>query len=327
MEGIANKIFQISNSDEFQKLALKIFRFQSEKNSLYNLYIKELKMEIASINNVKDIPFLPVEFFKTHQVFSGEFVPERFFSSSGTTGQKTSSHYISDIRIYEQSFLQCFNIFYGKPSDYFFYCLLPSYLEREGSSLVYMTKKLIELSGHKESGFFLSNTDELYASILKSEEKNQKAILLGVSYALLDFAEKYPMKLQHTLVMETGGMKGREKEITRHEMYDFLKQNLGIAAVHSEYGMTELLSQAYSSADGTYQTPPWMKVFIRDLNDPLTLIGKGKTGGINIIDLANIHSCSFIETKDLGRINRDGTFEVSGRFDNSDIRGCSLMVS
>ena len=327
LKNIGNKIFSIRSSIEFQEAALQIFRFQAEKNDIYNKYLNALNIDVSEIENISDIPFLPVEFFKTNKVFSGKSEPEIIFSSSGTSGQSVSRHYVADISIYEKSFLSCFNIFYGNPADYIFYCLLPSYLEREGSSLVSMAKKLIDLSGHTESGFFLSNTNELFNCILNSEKRKQKAILLGVSFALLDFAEKYPMELTYTIVMETGGMKGRKKEITRFEMHDFLKQKLGIKAVHSEYGMTELLSQAYSEADGMYKLPPWMKLFIRDINDPLSLVKEGTSGGINIIDLANIYSCSFIETKDLGRINVDGTFEVTGRFDNSDIRGCSLMIS
>jgi hypothetical protein len=275
---------------------------------------------------LKEIPFLPIQFFKSHKVLSSQKPIERTFSSSGTTGSITSKHYITDISFYEKSFRKGFEQFYGNIEDYVILALLPSYLEREGSSLIYMVDALIKQSNHKESGFYLNNLSELNETLLKLESQGKQTLLIGVSFALLDFIETYSFKLKYTLVMETGGMKGRRKELVRSELHSILKQGFGVENIHSEYGMTELLSQAYSRGDGIFECPNWMKVFVRDPEDALTILDPKKTGGINVIDLANVNSCSFIATQDLGKINQDGTFEIVGRFDHSDIRGCNLMV-
>jgi phenylacetate-coenzyme A ligase PaaK-like adenylate-forming protein len=321
-----NHIFNISTSLDFEEQALKLFRFQATENPVYKEYMRILKVNPEEITHLKDIPFLPIDFFKSHKIVCGSEKTEKVFYSSGTTGMTRSNHYISNLSVYETSFIKGFELFYGPIADYCFLALLPTYLENESSSLVYMADHLIRMSNHPESGFYLKNTEELISKIKDLEEKGQKTILLGVSYALLDIAEKYPMQLKNTIVMETGGMKGKRKELTRSELHSILKSGFGVKTIHSEYGMTELLSQAYSNGEGTFFCPPWMKVIIRDTYDPFSFLEYGKSGGINIIDLANINSCSFIETKDLGKINSDGSFEVSGRFDNSDIRGCNLLV-
>jgi len=326
-EKILSHIFSIKSETVFESLALQIFNLQANCNPVYKDFLTHLKITPSTITSLKEVPFLPIDFFKTHHVICGMQTPEKTFYSSGTTGQIRSNHYISDLSVYEKSFMKGFEQFYGPINDYCILALLPSYLENESSSLVYMTDHLIRLSGHTDSGFYLKNTDELVTKIKHLEDKTQKTILLGVSYALLDLVEKYPLKLKHTIVMETGGMKGRRKELTRDELHKILTSGFGVETIHSEYGMTELLSQAYSKGNGKFYCPPWMKVFIRDTYDPFSFLDAGKSGGINIIDLANINSCSFIETKDLGKINSDGSFEVSGRFDNSDIRGCNLLIA
>jgi len=248
------------------------------------------------------------------------------FSSSGTTGMVTSKHLVTDVSLYERSFMQGFKAFYGNIQDYTVLALLPSYLERDGSSLIYMVDHLIRESGDPQSGYFLYDHDALYAALQRQKLTNRKTLLIGVTYALLDFVEKYQIKFPGLIIMETGGMKGKRPEMLREELHNQLKEGFGVAAIHSEYGMTELLSQAYSKAEGIFACPPWMKILIRDTNDPLTILPQGRTGGLNIIDLANLNSCSFIATQDLGKTLGDGTFEVLGRFDNSDIRGCNLLV-
>jgi phenylacetate-coenzyme A ligase PaaK-like adenylate-forming protein len=275
---------------------------------------------------LKEIPFLPIQFFKTHKILSSQNKIENTFSSSGTTGSNTSKHYVSDIAIYEKSFQKAFNQFYDNIEDYVVLALLPSYLEREGSSLIYMVDSFIKQSKHKESGFYLNNLSELNKTLLKLESEGKQTLLIGVSFALLDLADNYTFNLKHTIVMETGGMKGRRKELVRSELHSILKQGFGVDNIHSEYGMTELLSQAYSKGNGIFECPNWMKVFIRDPVDALSIFDFEKTGGINVIDLANVNSCAFIASQDLGKINKDGTFEIVGRFDHSDIRGCNLMV-
>jgi phenylacetate-coenzyme A ligase PaaK-like adenylate-forming protein len=318
---------EIKNDVDFEKSALDTFCYQAEKNIVYKEYLSLLKINTKKIKKINEIPFLPVSFYKTHKITTAQTNSEAVFTSSGTTGDETSKHYVHELSIYKKSFLKCFEKFYGNPKEYCILALLPSYLEREGSSLVFMVSELIKLSENKDSGFFLENTNELNITIRKYINATKKVILLGVSFALLDFTEKFPQQLtDNFIVMETGGMKGRKKEITRQELHQRLYSGFGINTVHSEYGMTELLSQAYSSGNGLYNCPPWMKIFIRDPYDPFNLLKKGKTGGINIIDLANKHSCSFIETQDLGKINDDGSFEVVGRFDNSQIRGCNLLI-
>ena len=289
-------------------------------------YLDHLGIIPSSIQFIEEIPFLPVEFFKKHKVVTGKYKAELIFESSGTTGENTSKHYICDLNLYKRSFTNTFRLFYGDPSGYCILALLPSYLERGNSSLVYMANELIRLSGHPDSGFYLDNLDELVKRIRDLEASGQRVLLLGVSFALADMAEKFQLDLRNTIVMETGGMKGKRKEITREELHGSLKKGFGIPAVHSEYGMTELLSQAYSKNHGIFRCPPWMRVMIRDPYDPLSALSRDSSGGINIIDLANILSCSFIVTQDIGKLNAGGGFEVIGRFDHSHIRGCNLMV-
>ncbi|MBE9467836.1 MAG: acyl transferase [Bacteroidetes bacterium] len=324
---LETQIFQIKNSIQFEDLALKIFRFQSENIPVYGQYIKNLSVNTKDINHVKEIPFMPIDFFKTHKIIADNSKHKQIFTSSGTSGLSTSKHYVTDISLYEDSFRKGFDFFYGDIEDYCILALLPSYLERKGSSLIYMAADMIKKSRHPDSGFYLHNIDELAEKLLYLNKTKQKTILLGVTYALLDLVEKYKFLLDNTIVMETGGMKGKRKEIIREKLHETLTTGLGVKSIHSEYGMTELLSQAYSKGNGIFLTPPWMKIFIRDTYDPLTLIQKSKSGGINIVDLANINSCSFIETKDLGKIHKEGGFEVLGRFDNSDVRGCNLLVA
>ncbi len=319
-------IFSIQNTAQFNVVALETFKFQANNCAVYKEYIHHLGVNVQSVNRVEQIPFLPISFFKSHSILSSINPIEITFSSSGTTGMVTSSHHVTDVKLYEQSYLQAFNQFYGNIEDYCFLALLPSYQQRSGSSLIYMVNDLIEKSKHSKSGYFLYNHDDLLNTLLDLKSKNQKTVLIGVTYALLDFIEQHDVNFPDLIVMETGGMKGKRKEMVREELHEQLTKGFGIKSIHSEYGMTELLSQAYSLGDGIFNCPNWMQVLIRDTNDPLTLIEKGKTGGINVIDLANINSCSFIATQDLGRINNDGSFEVLGRFDNADIRGCNLLV-
>lgn len=324
---LRNRIFNRENQSEFLETALEIFKYQNKYNSIYKDFISSLRKNAEEVKTLADIPFLPVEFFRNHKVTTGTSDTEMIFESSRTSAANPGKHYVSDLSLYEESFLASFRIFYGNPEEFLIAALLPSYTEREGSSLVYMADKLIKLSLHRDSGFYKTNIKELIQRIEKAKKENQKILLLGVSFALLDLAEDYAPDLSGVIVMETGGMKGRRKEITRAELHSILKNKLHVTSIHSEYGMTELLSQAYSKGNGIFYCPPWMKIMIRDTYDPLSVISEpGITGGINIIDLANINSCSFIATSDLGKIREDGGFEVLGRFDNSDIRGCNLMA-
>jgi len=320
------KIFNINSVDSFNETALEIFRFQYRNNSIYREFTDRLVVKINEIKHYLQISFLPIEFFKNQKVIKRNSKPSLVFLSSGTTGSIKSKHYIVDVKVYEDSFRRCFEIFYGNISDYCILALLPSYLERKNSSLVYMIKDLIKKSTNPDSGFYLNNYDELIDKLNWLKNSGKKVILFGVTFALLDIAEKYSLDFPDLIVIETGGMKGRKKEIIRQELHEILCRGFGVKTIHSEYGMTELLSQAYSKGDGIFKTPPWMKILIRDINDPLTIISNYKTGGINVIDLANYNSCSFIATQDLGKLFKDGSFEVLGRFDTSDIRGCSLMV-
>ncbi len=327
----AETIFKISSqansrSEGFETTALSVFAHQWEFNPIYRNFCNYLKKDKDSVRELGDIPFLPIEFFKKSKIVSGLKPAEIIFSSSGTTGDVTSKHYITDLEIYKASYSKGFTHFYGDLSDYCILALLPAYLEREGSSLVYMVDDLIAQSRHPESGFYLDAMDDLAKTLAKLDAQGAKTILIGVSFALLDLVETNSFRLTNTIIMETGGMKGRRKEMIREELHHILKQGFGVTAIHSEYGMTELLSQAYSLGNGIFKPPPWMKVLIRDTEDPLTEQPFGKTGGINVIDLANINSCSFIATQDLGKLYKDGGFEVLGRFDHSDIRGCNLMV-
>ena len=323
---ISNNIFSINDEKAFQAQALATFKHQSEHCQVYREYIHHLKIDVNQVFNTEQIPFLPIGFFKTHSVLSSQEPIEITFSSSGTTGMVQSSHHVTDVGLYEQSYLRAFEQFYGKVSDYCFLALLPSYQQRSGSSLIYMVNDLIAKSSHPQSGYFLYNHEDLFNTLTELKNKHQPTVLIGVTYALLDFIENFDINFPELIVMETGGMKGKRKEMVREELHEQLTNGFGVPAIHSEYGMTELLSQAYSLSEGIFQCPGWMKILIRDTNDPLTLIPNGKTGGINVIDLANINSCSFIATQDLGRINSDGNFEVLGRFDNADIRGCNLLV-
>ncbi|PIP53756.1 MAG: acyl transferase [Bacteroidetes bacterium CG23_combo_of_CG06-09_8_20_14_all_32_9] len=317
----------ISNNADFENIAFKTFWYQVKNNFVYKKYLELLKIKPESVNSISKIPFLPVEFFKSHKVTTFTEKAETVFTSSGSTGKETSKHYVHKLSVYRKSFIQSFQLFYGAPQEYCFFALLPLYLEREGSSLVYMVNELIKLSDCKDSGFFLNNISGLNQTLKKYYKSSQKVILLGVSFALLDFADALPQHLSDNfIVMETGGMKGRRKEITRTELHKTLCNKLGVTTIHSEYGMTELLSQAYSIGNGIYYCPPWMKIFIRDIYDPFSLAAKS-TGGINVIDLANQYSCSFIETQDLGKFHNNSSFEVLGRFDNSQMRGCNMFIS
>ncbi len=317
------QIFKISSSQQFDELALELFQFQYKNNKIYKKYCDLLNIDIKTINKTEKIPFLPISFFKTHQVYCGDKQPDIIFSSSGTTGMATSKHLVKDVSIYEQSFAKGFSQFYGDIKNYIIIGLLPSYLERGGSSLIYMVKHLIKLSEHKDSGFFLNEFNQI-ENIIKRNKNKKKILLIGVSYALLDFAEQNHPDLSGCIVMETGGMKGKRKEIPKSELHQILKKEFNVNHIHSEYGMTELLSQAYAVSDGQFKTPPWMKVLTRETNDPFSITHQ-KTGGLNIIDLANVYSCAFIATQDLGKVY-PSHFEVLGRFDNSDIRGCNLLV-
>ncbi len=325
INGLHDRIFSVKGIGDFLDTAFEIYQYQSVKNKLYSEYISYLGGK--EIKTITDIPFLPVEFFRNHRVITDGGDVEMVFESSGTTGTLRSRHYVTDLDLYEKSFSNAFRLFYGEPSDYCIAAMLPSYTERGNSSLVYMVQKLIEQSGHRYSGFYRGNPEDLISKISGMVRKGNKVILIGVTFALLDLARDLSPDFGGAIVMETGGMKGRRKELTREELHTILMKDLKVGSVHSEYGMTELLSQAYSTGGGIFNTPPWMKILIRDTHDPLSVTGQpGITGGINIIDLANINSCSFIATGDLGRLREDGGFEILGRFDNSDIRGCSLLT-
>ena len=322
------EIFSADTPESFKETALKIFRFQAKACPVYMKYISLMGIDPQAVRTVESIPFMPVSFFRDHTVISGGGNPETVFVSSGTTGSVQSRHHVMSLAIYEESFTRTFRLFYGAPQDYVIMGLLPSYLEREGSSLIYMVKRLIELTGNSNGGFYLNDHRRLLDSVDRARRTGLKVLLIGVTYALLDLAEEYSPDLGDVIIMETGGMKGRRREMIREELHTILKKRFNAGSIHSEYGMTELLSQAYSKGEGVFSTPPWMKVLIRDNHDPLAhTCEAGASGGISIIDLANIRSCSFIATSDLGTMHADGTFEVLGRFDNADIRGCNLLVS
>jgi len=319
-------IFNIKSDAQFEALALEVFKFQFKNNTVYRSFCDLLYKHPSDVKQISDIPFLPIQFFKSHNIISSKQPIEKTFSSSGTTGSVTSKHLVVDLKRYEDSYLQAFKYFYGNIEDYVVLALLPSYLERDGSSLIYMVNDLIDKSNQTESGFYLNNLEELANTLKSLELRKQKTLLIGVSFALLDLVEQFQLSLNHTIVMETGGMKGRRKEIIRQELHQILETGFGVKQIHSEYGMTELLSQAYSKGNGVFECPPWMKILTRDTEDALTIQQPNKTGGINVIDLANINSCSFIATQDLGKVQDNGQFEIIGRFDNSDIRGCNLMA-
>ena len=324
IEKVKSKIFNINNDAEFENLALELFHYQMENNPVYAPYAT-LILKGETPNNIFEIPFLPIEFFKKEQVICKGKGIDEIFISSGTKGEK-SKHLVSDIPLYKTSYIKTFQQFYGNIQDYCILALLPNYQEREGSSLIYMADDLIAKSKHPQSGFYLDNLAELTDTITELEGKGQKIILFGVTYALLDLAKEFPQKLEHTIIMETGGMKGKRKELLKEEIHAILKTAFTTKNIHSEYGMTELLSQAYSKGNGLFESPNWMKIFIRDVNDPLSILENNKTGGINIIDLANIYSCPFIDTQYLGKVNENSTFSVLGRFENSDVRGCNLLI-
>jgi phenylacetate-coenzyme A ligase PaaK-like adenylate-forming protein len=320
-------IFNLEDNESFSQTALRIFKFQAEKNPVYRHFISSLGKTLDGVKDISDIPFLPAEFYKSQIVMVENLTAATVFESSRTTGDAPGRHFVHDLGLYEKSFLKSFRYFYGEPSDYFIAALLPSYSERQNSSLIYMMNGLIKKSPDKNSGFYNDKLNDLIKNIQKAKDSGLKTFLLGVSFALLDLANDCSPDLTGTIVMETGGMKGRRKEVTREELHEILKLKFNVPVIHSEYGMTELLSQAYSIGNGIFYCPPWMKILIRDPHDPLSIIDEyGKAGGINIIDLANIYSCSFIATGDFGKLHENGSFEVSGRFDNSDIRGCNLMA-
>lgn len=327
---LKSRILNITKYD-LEAVAVELFQFQYEFNNTYNDYCNALKIDKNAITSSFQIPFLPIQFFKNRDIKTGLFQEVAVFESSGTTGSISSKHFVKDLSIYEGSFLKSFTEFYGNIGEYCIIGLLPSYLERQHSSLVYMVDKLITLSGHANSGFYLYDFEALKNILELNEASQQKTLLIGVSYALLDFSEKFPMQLNQTIVMETGGMKGRREELSKQELHKQLKQNFGVNEIHSEYGMTELLSQAYSKGNGIFNCPPWMKIMVRELDNPLETISDfseilSHFGGINVIDLANINSCSFIATEDAGIVYADGSFEITGRIENTDIRGCGLMI-
>ena len=352
-----DNIFSVDQSN-FERLSLELFHFQYFNNKLYKAYTDTLKIDVGKVKSVSQIPFLPIGLFKSHPVKTTEFEPQLVFESSGTTHSSNSHHLVKDIKLYRQSFLKGFELFYGSPRNWCIIALLPSYLERKNSSLVFMVDELIRQSKHLQSGFYLYEHEKLYKTLRQLETQKQKTLFIGVSFALVDFAEQYSLPLKHTVIIETGGMKGRKEDMVRDRLHQLLRDRFEVDTIHSEYGMTELLSQAYSKKDGIFQAPPWMKILIRDEEDPLhvtdavhdseqerpisTPLGESResgghspftidhspiaTGAINIIDLANVYSCSFIATDDAGKLYEDGSFEVLGRIDNSDIRGCSLMM-
>jgi phenylacetate-coenzyme A ligase PaaK-like adenylate-forming protein len=315
------------NSDNFENYALQAFQFQAENNPVYSHYISLLSINPKNVKQLEEIPFLPIEFFKSHKIRSVNTSEEVIFQSSGTTGQIRSKHYVSDLEFYHMNCRLTFYHFYGNLKDYNILALLPSYLEREGSSLVEMVDDFIKVSGAVFAGFYLNNRAELINNLKTLKAKGEKVLLIGVTFALLDLAEEYNIDLSGCIIMETGGMKGRREELIREQVHDIIKASFNVGSVHSEYGMTELLSQGYSQGDGIFSTPPWMKVMVRDAYDPFDLNPVRGSGGLNVIDLANIESCCFIETKDLGQVFKDGKFTVSGRYDASDVRGCNLLIS
>jgi hypothetical protein len=309
----------------FLSKALSLMQYQAQKNAVYSEWIQSMKVQLDAVHALNEIPFLPIHFYKTHTIYTGRECPSFHFESSGTTQDIVSKHFVKELKVYEQSFMQCFHQFYGSPKDYCILGLLPNYLERQHSSLVYMTAHLIQASENPSSGFYLYDFEKLNLTLAALEKTHQKTLLIGVSYALMDFADAYPQKLKHTIVMETGGMKGRKEELTKPALHAYLADGFGVQHIHSEYGMTELLSQAYSKGEGIYVCPPWMKVLVADESDPTALNATGR-GVLHIIDLANFNSCAFIATEDIGVVYPDGSFEVLGRLDQSARRGCSLLV-
>jgi hypothetical protein len=325
---LTEEIFRVADSQSFERTALEIFRLQAKECPVYREYLRLLGTEIASVGDIFSVPFMPVTFFRDHNVFTGEGASERIFTSSGTASMHRSHHAVRNMALYDESLERTFRLFYGDPAGYAIMGLLPSYLEREGSSLIYMVNRLMTLSGNSFAGFFLDDHEALMKAVDRARLAGLRVMLIGVTFALLDMAEGHPADLSDAIIMETGGMKGRRKEMIREEVHEIIREAFGVTSVHSEYGMTELLSQAYSAGEGLFRTPPWMKVLIRDSHDPMAHSdAAGTAGGISVIDLANIWSCSFIATSDLGRMHEGGLFEVQGRFDEADLRGCNLLVS
>jgi hypothetical protein len=325
---LIQKVFA-ANAENFNKLALDIFSFQYHNNTVYNKYCRTLNVTPEDVTNITQIPFLPISFFKTHSIVTTHFEPQAIFESSGTTQTINSKHLVKSLALYQDSFIKTFELFYGVPQNWCIIGLLPSYLERKNSSLVVMVDQLVKQSNHPDSGFYLYDVEKLKTVLCELESNKQQTLLIGVTFALLDFAEQFPMPLQYTTIMETGGMKGRREEMTRQQVHNIFSTAFKTENIHSEYGMTELLSQAYSTGNGIFTTAPWMKVLIREEDDPFAVHEAGKKtmrGAINIIDLANIYSCSFIATEDAGILHTNGSFEVIGRLDNTDVRGCSLMA-
>ena len=321
-----NAVFNIQDQSDFKTCALQVFRHQFKNNAVYRSFCDLLYIHSSDVKEVEEIPFLPIQFFKSHAVLSSTQAVKETFTSSGTTGSSVSKHMVTDVSWYTKSYTKGFEHFYGPIEDHTVLGLLPSYLERDGSSLIYMVDDFIKKSNNPASGFYLNNLTELSKTLIELDKKGEKVLLIGVAFALLDLIESQQFTLQNTIIMETGGMKGRRKEIIRNELHEILCAGFGVSKIYSEYGMTELLSQGYSSGDGVFDCPPWMKILARDTEDALTMVGANKTGGLNVIDLANYNSCSFIATQDLGKVDNNGRFEVLGRFDHSDIRGCNLMV-
>lgn len=319
-------IFNIQTAAEFEAISLEVFKFQFENNQVYRSFCDLQYIYSTDVKSLEDIPFLPIQFFKSHNILSTSHPVEQVFTSSGTTGKLTSKHLITNMAFYQESFRRAFAHFYGPVEDYVVLALLPSYLEREGSSLIYMVEDMITHSGHTESGFYLHNLSELKEILSNLDQQGKKVLLIGVSFALLDLVERYQFQLKNTIIMETGGMKGRRKELVREELHAVLKKGFGVNHIHSEYGMTELLSQGYSKSNGIFECPSWMRVLTRDPADPRSILPPHRTGGINVIDLANLNSCAFISTLDLGKSLDHNRFEIVGRFDHSDLRGCNLMV-
>ena len=321
-----NAVFNIQNQSDFKTCALQVFRHQFKNNAIYRSFCDLLYIHSSDVKEIEEIPFLPIQFFKSHAVLSSTQAVKETFTSSGTTGSSVSKHMVTDLSWYTKSYTKGFEYFYGPIEEYTVLGLLPNYLERDGSSLIYMVDDFIKKSNKPASGFYLNNLTELSKTLIALDKKGEKVLLIGVTFALLDLIERQQFKLQNTIIMETGGMKGRRKEMIRNELHEILCAGFGVSKIYSEYGMTELLSQGYSSGDGVFDCPPWMKILARDTEDALTMVGTNKTGGLNVIDLANYNSCSFIATQDLGKVDNNGSFEVLGRFDHSDIRGCNLMV-
>ncbi len=325
---ISERIFSMNEHNDvlFEQIALELFQLHATKNETYRAFIGHLGVKTENVQRLSDIPFLPISMFKRHQVGIFNAPPEAAFLSSGTTGMERSQHLVASLKLYDQSLFQCFDLFFGKPEDYCILALLPSYLERSNSSLVYMTQKLMKQSGHADNGFYLDRLTSLSKVLKKNSKKGVKTLLIGVTFALLELAEKHPQELNNCIILETGGMKGRRREMPREEVHEILNSAFGLDNIASEYGMTELLSQAYSLSEGIFRTPPWMRVYVREATDPLNVYERGK-GALNVIDLANMHGCPFIATQDLANIHQDHSFEVLGRMDDAEVRGCNLMVS